>query len=510
MQHQNDLSLSANFINNQGTQKLHNAVNSLKSAFGEILNPQNYENSDINDPYVSFALGLFSKYNNDLDFHSIMQFPSQIGSSIYALPNLLPSLSSNYLYPSHVPYIFPGFPPLPYLKMSQFTPEILEDPVKFERLCMMGSTLLKYVIETKLFQKDLTFTSDKVYAVVKSIVNEISLSVLSKAYNLQLNYKFISFNVPDYKLILSYLGVFYDLHLKENQSNESWNQLYDWCNLILGYDDEVKNIKVNQIEPKASTDVVSEHEDKTKTTPQSTIVSENGIPDALNKYLHTVRQDFNQSKANSVDAVYEFNQIDTPKPEFYCTLKINDLELVRVKSMSKKTAQAVATLILAISDDIYKYLKRSATDMWFKKYTDNSKEIKTLIEATPCIDIIKSSISTNEDDNSTEKSVVSERLISPTLLRNSTESEFEEEKLKSAKNLLYALLGRYENTTPLYKYEQLPSGEFEATVEVSPNDKFSQKDIGINKKEAASRAALKYLYKRFPEDIQQFEEEFKK
>lgn len=507
MQQQDDLKLStsSNQSDNQGTRKLYDAVNAMQMALSEILNPVNYNNSDINDPYVSFALRLYSKYNNDMDFHSIMQFPGHMRNSTPQFPGMihsgLPSLiNSNYIYPSRIPYIFPVFPPLPYLKPSSFAPGILEDPIKYERYCMMGSTLLKYIIEVTLFQKDLTFSTDKVYAVVESIINEKSLSLLTNAYNIQLNYKFLTTNVPDYKLILSYLGVFYELNLKDNQSKESWNELYKWCVLILGYNEEEEESKAKEIESITDDNSSIGRNSDTKAT-QNALTSEHGIPDALNKYLHTVRQDFNQLKTNSVEAIYEISPLETPKPEFVCTLKINDVEMAKVVSVSKKVAQAVATLVLAISDEIFPFLKRSSTDVWFKKYTDNAKEIITLIEDTPVIKVFKSPPIVNVDADLTENNVALDG-VTPNSLRSSIEIDTEEEsKLKTARNDLYAIMGKLGKYTPRYEYRQLPSGEFEATVSAFPEDPSTQTGVGINKKEAAARAALNYINAGIPIDL---------
>lgn len=491
--------LQHNYSPFDGNAKLRSAVNSLSSAFAEILNISNYENADASDPSVSFALMLFSKYNNDLDFKSTMQFPISQQLSLQD--------ADEYLYSTETPFLFSVFPPLPYLPVSCLTPSILEEPSLLKKRCLVGSSLLKYLISTTLYTKKPSYNEDQILGVLKSILNEHTLSILCRAYNIDFNHRFIGVSTKTHMLFLAYFGSYYDYNLSNNGTNvEAWNKLYFWSEKLLDCGEENKTVpryaagSLNAItvehpiaetvssapESEAPSQLPS-HSDQQNSNKKNPKVSTKEANEdiVLQEFIQSVQQDLNQTKTGSTEVSFEIMENPELKTGFFkCTISINNRETSSLSATSKKLAKSGAALLAAIDNSILQYIKRSYHNYWFRKYIDRKSIIEEKLSKDPRFLYVAKDGKVGSDSELVEHSNDTSR-NSPNSAINQNSS------LSTAKEKLYAYFNSKYNLFPKYEYLQLRNGKFEARL--SLDDKEVSVAVGSSKKDASARAAMKVI-----------------
>lgn len=532
-----------------GGAKLHAAVTVLKTAFAEILDNNNYINADINDPYVSFALNLYSKYNNDLDFRNTMSFPIQllpqlannniatsnptspaIGGGIGLVQQLQPfdnTLLFNqhdipYLYPEEKPYLFSLFPAFPYLPLSSFSPDLLSDDAEFERLCFVGSALLEYIIKISIYRKSPKETPGQILQTVKSIINATSLQILCQAYNINFNYKFIGSSAPPYKLFLAYFGIYYNQKIKSNSdgSSQEWSILFKWIEQLLGYVDETSEDNKIKFSPKTETATmgstgkytadVSHPKDQTDPEKESVFKylrhekpTKNNNFDAQ-ELIKSVQQDFNQSVCGSVEITYRLDEHPNLKTGmFSCVFIIDGEEISNASAMNKKLAKSGAALFAAIDKTILKSIKRSYHDYWIKKYITTENLIRRCISLDPRFEYSldsdnlsvdsKSNSGTNydSDDGAKVSSIGSPIPYVESIEERERNHERNKVILSTAKEKVYAYYNSKFSIVPKYEFKRLGVQEFEAKLYLG--NKLASTAVASSKKDASAKAAMKVI-----------------
>lgn len=527
-----------------GTNKLHNAVMTMRRAFADIMDHSNYTNTDINDPYVGFALSLYSKYNNDLDFHNTMAF--LINSSTIPLQNFTsPHMQSNqlidytpafYLYPNGNTFPFSIFPQFIQLPLHEFTPDLLNDMKEFEKLEFIGASLLKYLIQSTLYNKNPNYDLNNFLTVVKSIMNETSLTILCQAYNLDFNYKFIGLSIPHYRIICAYFGKYYGLYLKYSSKldsktfQSSWSSLYIWMENLLGYNEESEkkvnnnNINENQNENKNEKQNENQNEaqredfsesNNTVTNIQTKKNDSKSGQFTLQELIQSVQQDINQSKTATSEFNYNIAEhADLKTGMFNCILSINNVEVSNLSAMSKKLARSGAALLAAIDKSILKHLKRSYYQYWTDKYIKRCDAIKEKIFLDQ-----RFAYSISENSNNNESTYLSPSLDNSELLNVSslhggspscvetsisinTESNNNHNDntdiniadlipLSTAKEKVYSYYNSKYNIVPKYVFKQLGNSKFEAKLFIE--DEMVSFAIATSKKDAGAKAAMQLI-----------------
>lgn len=525
-------------LSGAGTIKLYAAVNALRTAFNDILDSNNYLNVDINDPYINFALSLYSKYNNDLDFQNSMTFPIQLPSGLstlhsyhnLVLPQSQQPISNNnptlvntktpYIYTETTPFLFSIFPSFPYLPLNSFTSTLLNDETELERLCFIGSTIFEYLIKITLIKKDSNMLPKNVIHTVSSIININSLSILCQAYNIEINYKFIGSSIPRYKLFLAYLGKYYDDNITDKHSIEEFSTLFKWTEELLGYINDNQHNEINKNDSETVEKETLKKESKANiinsetTPPEDTIdndsvlyhlghkktKTDNGFK--LQELIQSVQQDLNQNICSSKELSYKVDEHpDLQTGMFSCSLSIDGVEVSSATAMNKKLAKSGAALLAAIDQSMIKNIKRSCHDYWMKKYINKENLIRkgfVLDSRFDYYDINALSLSDSKSEDtsgdSEEKSVLSQPVAIPIPYNPSSDKEkINGILLSTAKEKLYAYYNSKLGIVPKYEYRQLGNSVFEAKLYIE--DELVSKAIGRSKKEAGARAAVEVLEK---------------
>lgn len=503
-----------------GSVRLRNAIFSLKAALSDILDSTNYTNADINDQYVSYALSLYSKYNNDLDFHNIMQFPIQIQPNDYnnIHKQTIPS-SESYIYSTTTPYLFSMFPSFPQLPTSVLKPSLLEDPFQFEKLCVIGSSLLKYLFETTLYKKNPADTISNSQNTVKAIINRSSLSILCGAYNIDFNYKFIGMNLPPHKLFLAYFGCYYNHYLKNIIDDEQpWKVLYTWSEQLVGFGNDEDVIKSPK-SPKQNITTLNKSEAVSIASPIvtpslkaksiNTTIAANDGGFELQDFLQSIQQDINQSKIATCELLYKVDDYPKLKSGFFtCRLIINDTEVSSCNAMNKKLARSGCALLAGIDTSFLKFIRRSQQDYWFKKFLDKSVLIKKKMSNDPRFDYSYEENSENVNDNYNETNTntnsddsTTPRYASPIsatmgnsekpLLETDHDDIHKKIPLSTSKEKVYAFYNSRYGIVPKYTFQQLGNSKFEAKLYL--NEKLASVAIGMSKKDASAKAAMQVI-----------------
>jgi dsRNA-specific ribonuclease len=556
-----NMNMNMNGNNNTSTTshvaKLHNAVRTMKTAFLDLLDATNYTDVNFNDPHVSFAFNMFSKYNNDVDFFNTMQFPidplptmelthMEVTSPLNGVGLATPPLPGHpYLYNSSSPFLFSMFPSFPNLPTSAFTPSILDNYTEFQRLCYIGASVLRYLIDTTLFQREKNYKSEDFHNVITSIMNEKSLTILCQAYNVEFNYKFIGLVHPmePYLLFLALFGAYYNTYLVDNgEGCEHWNALKLWAQQLLGYEStSTKTATTAAMKATIATEV-----DADKNVPQQIQESKRRDDTQFDwtSYIQSVMQDINQSKTASSELVFQTSDFpDLRLGMFECTLEIDGEKFTHCMAMNKKLAKVAAALIASTKVGFFKYLKRSYHEYWKEKYLLKRKEIRNALRRDPrFVYNDDGEDEEDEEDNDQERGHEEGNLIGnvnegykgvedfyttgggggvadraldsevttpamspvPSNLRISTpqvgtqvQSSISTIPLSAAKERLYAHYSSKYKITPHYEYEKLSSGLFRATLFLGNEE--STAGVATTKKDAAARAAMRFIEKHVNE-----------
>ncbi|KAG0679237.1 hypothetical protein C6P42_000180 [Pichia californica] len=511
-----------------GTTKLQAAVTAMKTALAEIIDTNNYLNANINDPYVNFAFSIYSKYNNDLDFHNAMTFPIQLPASLSSLDvyqnitssqfqhqstipisqnleNLVQPQNSSYanvpsyIHSENTPYLFSVFPPFLYLPLESFGPSILFDDVRFDRLCFIGSTLFEYLVKITLYKKESKFTPDDIMRITKSIVNASSLSILCQAYNIEFNYKFIGYSTPGYKLFLAFLGQYYEEKIDSGNSESDWELMFRWIEQLLGY-----QAFTDTSPPKAHISI--SHEKKI----EKNIETEN---DAVLKYLghekpnsndnfklqdfiQSVQQDLNQSICASAEITYTVDEHPELKSGmFTCILFVNGTETSSSKALNKKLAKSGAALFAAIDRNMIKNLKRSYHDFWTKKYINKENIIRKAFSLDPRFEYVDVELLSSSDSKSEVTTALeldeNKSTMSPIPYHPILDKDKNDIMLSTAKEKLYAYYNSKFGIVPKYEYQQLGNSKFKADLFLG--NKLMSSAVATSKKDASAKAALQVI-----------------
>lgn len=509
-----------------GSVKLHAAVQALRTAFAEIIDESNYTNADINDPYVSFALHLYSKYNNDVDFHNIMTFPLQLPPQLGDFRNLNPAATTTpapnnlllpgmpYIYPNETPFPFSLFPSFPYLPLGLFSPTLLNEDLRFERLCFLGASLLEYLIKVTLYQKEEKMTPAEIMNTVSSVLNSNSLTILCKAYNIDFNYKFIGFPVAPFKLFLAYFGKYYDYYLSERESKKEWGTLFKWMEQLLGYieediekeDSERHKLgsqgSIEEDDKQQNTHILSPGFSKTETPREDSEKEPSPISGGhekttkdefkLQDLIQSVQQDLNQSVCSSVEIAYKINEHPNLQTGmFFCMLTFNGEDFSSASAVNKKLAKSGAALFAAIDKRIIKSLKRSYHDYWIKKYTARENEIKRAFSEDPRFGYTDSDAMIPSDPKSNDVSEFEEFSTGGSPAPTPAGHVKEKIVLSSAKEKVYAYYNSKFNIVPKYEFSQLGNAKFEARLFLG--NKMVSSAIAASKKDASAKAAMQVI-----------------
>lgn len=499
-----------------GGAKLHAAVQALKMAFADILDQNNYTSADINDPYVSFALSLYSKYKNDLEFHNMMTFPMELLSQLDALPNINPERATaaaelgtlnvhspvtSYLYPSETPFLFSLFPSFPHLPLGELTPTLLNDDLRFERLCLVGASILEYLIKITLYKKDKNLPAFKIMRTVRSIINDNSLTILCQAYNVDFNYKFIGYPAAPSKLFLAYFGKYYEHCLNDGDTKKEWEKLFKWMEQLLGYMDEGSE-KEKDESRKCIFDTEKPADDANIAVSHPELSNTNDINDSEEKHsvfgssfnlqelIQSVQQDLNQSICSSVEISYILGEHPELKTGmFSCKFSLNGEEFSSASAMNKKLAKSGAALFAAINSRLIMSLKRSYHDVWTKKYISREALIRHAISLDSRFDYKDDNVKSSHESTSNEMGVSDDHSRAPNPVRPAVEKE--KTLLSSAKEKVYAYYNSKFNIVPKYEFSQLGNAKFEARLFLG--DKMVSSAVAANKKDAGAKAAMQVI-----------------
>lgn len=505
--------------------KLHAAVQSLKVAFADILDQNNYTSADINDPYVSFALSLYSRYNNDPDFHNmmtiLMQLPPQLdirsninpaGAATAAEPGTLNLLSPAipYLYHSDIPFVFSLFPSFPYLPLGELTPTLLNDDLEFERFCLVGTSILEYLIKITLYKKEKNLPAFEIMKTVRSIINTRSLTILCQAYNVEFNYKFMGYQAAPSKIFLSYFGKYYEHYLKEGDAKVEWEKLFKWMEQLLGYVDE-ENVKGEDEsrQRKVDSQGIAKGIDMGVSHPEASNMSEpNYLEDKpsvsasldneksqneqfnLQELIQSVQQDLNQSICSSVEISYSLGEHpDLKTGMFSCKFFLDKVEFSSASAVNKKLAKSGAALFAAIDNKLIKFLKRSYHDYWTKKYIQREALIRRAFSLDSRFEYkdagsLPPNVSVSNEMGISEDHSKASNLTDPAI-------EKEKTLLSTAKEKVYAYYNSKFNIVPKYEFSQLGNARFEARLFLG--DKMVSSAEAPNKKDAGAKAALQVI-----------------
>lgn len=499
-----------------GGTKLHAAVQALKMALADILDQNNYTSADINDPYVSFSLSLYSKYKNDIEFHNMMTFPMQLLPQLDALPNFnqagaaaaaefgtlnMHSQGIPYLYPSETPFVFSLFPSFPYLPLGELTPTLLDDDLRFERLCLVGASILEYLIKITLYKKDKNLLAFKIMRTVRSIISDNSLTILCQAYNIDFNYKFIGYPVAPSKLFLAYFGKYYEYYLNEGDKKTEWEKLFKWMEQLLGYMDE-GNEKEKGESRKRMLDTQKTADGANIAVSPPVASNTNELNDSeekqsvfgssfnLQELIQSVQQDLNQSICSSVEISYILGEHPELKTGmFSCKFSLNGEEFSSASAMNKKLAKSGAALFAAIDSRLTKSLKRSYRDVWTKKYIGREALIRHAISLDSRFDYKDANAKSSTELTSNETGVSDDHSRVSNPMRPAVEKE--KTLLSSAKEKVYAYYNSKFNIVPKYEFLQLGNAKFEARLFLG--DKMVSSAVAANKKDAGAKAAMQVI-----------------